>query len=321
MADIENEKTYDAVFWTSIVKLKRYFAPLVNEVFGEHFSEKAEVTYRPMKKVVQTPNKRMSVREMDSLAEIFEDGVRKLYHFECQTWPDNTIALRIAEYATASAYMGITQTQEGALIDIPNSAVIVLQGEKETEKSDQMQIRIDYPGGVAEYSIPKLYMTDYDEDTLFRKKLYVLMPFILFWYAPEFDAIEKDPNGIERLRNIINRLFEKLDRSVSAGELEANERNGILGLTERVLEKLAINYENIGKGVKDIMGGELIKTRWDEAEEKNIEKGLEQGLEQGKVSMLIDLVISGDISVQKAADKLGITTEAVEKRMLSAQSK
>ena len=52
MADIETEKTYDAVFWTSIVRMKRYFAPLVNEVFGEHFSEKAEVTYKPMKTVV-----------------------------------------------------------------------------------------------------------------------------------------------------------------------------------------------------------------------------------------------------------------------------
>ncbi len=130
MADIETEKTYDAVFWTSIVRMKRYFAPLVNEVFGEHFSEKAEVTYK---------------------------------------------------------------------------------------------------------------------------------------------------------------------------------------LMERILEKLLINYKSLEKGVDYIMGGELIKTRTDEARE--------QGLEQGKVSVLIDLVLSGDISVQKAAEKLGISKEDFEERMRVLQSK
>ncbi len=55
MADIENEKTYDAVFWTSIVKLKRYFAPLVNEVFGEHFTESGNFTILNAKPGRTTP--------------------------------------------------------------------------------------------------------------------------------------------------------------------------------------------------------------------------------------------------------------------------
>ncbi len=86
---------------------------------------------------------------------------------------------------------------------------------------------------------------------------------------------------------------------------------------ERILEKLLVNYKSLEKGVDYIMGGELIKTRTDEAREQ----GLEQGLEQGKVSMLIDLVLSGDISVQKAAEKLEISKEEFEKRMRVLQSK
>jgi hypothetical protein len=269
MADIENEKTYDAVFWTSIVKLKRYFAPLVNEVFGEHFSENAEVTYKPMKNVVQASDKSLSKREMDALAEIVEDGVRKLYHFECQTWPDNTIALRIAEYATASAYMGVTLTPEGAQIEIPNSAVIVLQGERATAENDQLQIRINYPGGKAEYSVPRLHITDYDEDTLLRKKLYVLMPFIVFLYAPELSTLEKDPDGIEKLRDHVSEITEKLYRTYLDGNLEKEDINSILDLMERTLEKLLINFQALKKGVDYIMGGELIKTRTDIAREQS----------------------------------------------------
>ncbi len=321
MADIENEKTYDAVFWTSIVKLKRYFAPLVNEVFGEHFSENAEVTYKPMKNVVQASDKSLSKREMDALAEIVEDGVRKLYHFECQTWPDNTIALRIAEYATASAYMGVTLTPEGAQIEIPNSAVIVLQGERATAENDQLQIRINYPGGKAEYSVPRLHITDYDEDTLLRKKLYVLMPFIVFLYAPELSTLEKDPDGIEKLRDHVSEITEKLYRTYLDGNLEKEDINSILDLMERTLEKLLINFQALKKGVDYIMGGELIKTRTDIAREQGMEHGMELGLEQGKIRTLIDLVLSGDITAEKAAEKLGISKEAFEEQMLSAQSK
>ena len=36
--DIQNEKTYDAVFWAGVLGLTQYLVPLVNEAFGEHLS-------------------------------------------------------------------------------------------------------------------------------------------------------------------------------------------------------------------------------------------------------------------------------------------
>ncbi len=105
--------------------------------------------------------------------------------------------------------------------------------------------------------------------------MYVLMPFIVFLYAPELST----------------------------------------------LEKLLINFQALKKGVDYIMGGELIKTRTDIAREQGMEHGMELGLEQGKIRTLIDLVLSGDITAEKAAEKLGISKEAFEEQMLSAQSK
>ena len=35
--DIQNEKTYDAVFWAGVLGLTQYLVPLVNEAFGEHY--------------------------------------------------------------------------------------------------------------------------------------------------------------------------------------------------------------------------------------------------------------------------------------------
>ena len=90
---------------------------------------------------------------------------------------------------------------------------------------------------------------------------------------------------------------------------EKEDINSILDLMERTLEKLLINFHALKKGVDYIMGGELIKTRTDIARE------------QGRVTMLIDLVLSNDITVEKAAEKLGISKEAFEEQMLSVQSK
>ena len=36
---LQNEKTYDSVFWTGVVKMTQFLVPLINEAFGEKFTE------------------------------------------------------------------------------------------------------------------------------------------------------------------------------------------------------------------------------------------------------------------------------------------
>jgi len=49
--------------------------------------------------------------------------------------------------------------------------------------------------------------------------------------------------------------------------------------------------------------------------EKGIEKGIEKGVEQGKLIQLIELVESGDLTVEKASEKAGMTEEAFREKM------
>ena len=51
--DIRNEKTYDSVFWTSVVKMTRFFIPLVNEAFGEHYTDAAKITLQKTKQALE----------------------------------------------------------------------------------------------------------------------------------------------------------------------------------------------------------------------------------------------------------------------------
>ena len=75
--DIKNEQTYDSVFWTAVVKMKRFLIPLVNEAFHEHYSDQAIVVLEPNKLMTELPDGNFDHREMDAIATLSENGVEK----------------------------------------------------------------------------------------------------------------------------------------------------------------------------------------------------------------------------------------------------
>ena len=212
--NLTNEKTYDSVFWTGVARLTRHLVPLVNEVFGEHFSEHTEIRLDPMKQVTRLPDDSLKETETDAMAELSdeESGLTKYYHFECETWPDNGMALRIAEYDAGTAFSNVKRTENGACMTIPNSAVIYLRNAESFP--NEYVITIDYPGGIAHYSVPVVRMSGYTLKTLLEKQLYLLLPFYWFCYAKEM----KDDHGDE----ILKRIREDWDRinQSRAGEIE-----------------------------------------------------------------------------------------------------
>ncbi len=58
---------------------------------------------------------------------------------------------------------------------------------------------------------------------------------------------------------------------------------------------------------------DMLLTEYDEA--KYMQMFKEEGREEGKIAVLISLVQSGDLPMQKAAEKLGVTVEELEKMM------
>ena len=144
--DILNENTYDSVFWTSVVKMTRYLIPLVNEAFGEHYTDNASIKLKPGKQITEQTDSSLKHGEVDALAELSENGITKDYHIEVETWSDKTIAVRIAEYAAGAAYDSVTLTELGAEMTIPYSAVIFLRAGDEIP--DELVISIKYPGRI-----------------------------------------------------------------------------------------------------------------------------------------------------------------------------
>ena len=73
------------------------------------------------------------------------------------------------------------------------------------------------------------------------------------------------------------------------------------------------NNSEVKEALKTMCGlGESLENK---AFEKGIEKGIEKGVEQGKLIQLIELVESGDLTVEKASEKAGMTEEAFREKM------
>ena len=275
---IENEKTYDSVFWSSVSNMPGYFIPLVNEAFGEHFTDKAEVTLRPMKQVTRLPGAQLKRGEVDSLATLSERTVTKDYHIEMEAWGNGGLAIRIAEYAAGYAYASVVKTEHGAKMTIPFSAVIFLRSKG--TPPDKLLIEIDFPGGKVSYEAPVLNMKDYSVSELFEKRLLLLVPFHGFTFADDFDRMNEQ--GAGELLASLDEINDRLIGMVQSGEIVESQKSHMIEWTQKVLERMTVKYENISKEVGKAMGGYMIRTRTDEILDEGRAEGERNGIEKGR---------------------------------------
>ncbi len=280
--NIQNEKTYDSVFWTGVVRMTRFLIPLVNEAFGEHYTDKAEIDLIPGKQSIEHTDSSSVEREMDAFVRLSESGISKNYHFEVETKTDKSFAIRIAEYAAGAAQESVALTETGARIVIPYSAVIFLRAT--TELPDKFRMEIEYPGGTVFYDAPVMKIKDYSVKDLIDKRLLLLLPFFGFNFDGQFAAMESE--GIDRLRAALEEVNTSLSDLVGLRVINEAQKGHLLDWTKRVFDKLTVNYKNVTKGVDDLMGGYILNTRTDdilaEGREQEQRERIEEMLKKGK---------------------------------------
>jgi glycyl-tRNA synthetase beta subunit len=90
--------------------------------------------------------------------------------------------------------------------------------------------------------------------------------------------------------------FEDVNSSLlsllKSGEINEAQKGHLLDWTQRVFDKLTVNYKNVTKGVDDLMGGYIINTRTDailkegreQEQRERIEVMLRKGLKPEEVA-------------------------------------
>ena len=288
---LSNEQTYDAALASMLSKLKNYIIPLINEVFGEKYTDRAEVVLRNNKHVIHRTDGTLARRDSDSVIDLSENPILKIsksYLFECEAWYDKTIVVRINEYDTSVTIENAQLTDEGVILTHPHSAIIFLH----PSKNIPQKMKITHRGPCGEemsYYVSTLQIKDYSADDIFRKKLYILLPFHLFRYANELKEIETNETRRKELSETLIDINKRLEAAKKQGDIGEYQMRLIQELLLRVSDRLLAGFQTIKKEVDSIMSRVMLRTKADVIFEQGEEKGREEGREEGQ-NDLFDLI-------------------------------
>ena len=280
---LTNEQTYDAALGSMVTKLDSFVIPLINEAFGERNTDSAQIILRNNKHIIQRTDGSLARRESDAFIELYEvsnPNSLKKYLFECEAWYDNSIVLRIAEYGSSIAIETAQMTDEGVILTHPNSAVIFLHPNRKIP--ERMKITHRAPNGEEmSYYVSAIQIKDYSVETIFRKRLLILLPFYLFRFANELKEMEENDARRKELSDTLTDINQRLETLKKQGTITEYQKRTTQELLLRVSERLTVGYQTIKKEVKEIMSGALARTLADEILEQGLEQGRAEGREEG----------------------------------------
>ena len=248
---------FDDVFRTMVEKMPYLAVPLINEVFHTSYPENVEITQ--LRNEHQQENGEIIT---DCCLKIGE----KLYHIECQSTDDTTMAIRMIEYDFAIAIENAQKMKRSYRLEFPRSCVIYLRSNKNTP--DSLEIEIIFPDGHTHtYQIPTIKMDNYTKDGIFEKNLLMLLPFYVMRYEKNVHDISEHPEKMQQLLNEYEEIRQKLNEELT----ERGKSDVYTNLTDwitRIADYIFRNEDTARKGIDHIMRGKVLKLKSEEIREE-----------------------------------------------------
>ena len=262
---------YDDAFKTLKTKHKRLFISVINEAFGKDYPLNAKVELLPSESYIFTgtegsKNIANEEHENDMLLRIESD----VYLIVCQSYVDDSMALRMAEYSFLAARDTAVWDQGHADFRMPEFIVIYLKTTPNTPR--RTSIFYHFPNGdVVEHSAENVFLNEITKEEIIEKKLFAYIPFYIIRYERELTSekdYEKAIKDLEYLRDEVVRLRE-------ADQLSDNEINDIIQCSNIVIRHMTDGNE-IEEEVTSVMGGHVFEL----SSEKIIRETTEQVTKQ-----------------------------------------
>ena len=136
--------------------------------------------------------------------------------------------------------------------------------------------------GSASSTVRIMKLSDYSVDAIFEKKLYLLIPFLLFNYEKRFEQIEGDDAQYHALMDEIRSVYERVDELIPAEDAEFSlidvfTSKALRAMTHTVVNRLADKYPNIKEGVNAVVGGSIIEFEALKIKREGIREGMREG--------------------------------------------
>lgn len=269
-----NNTIFDDVFRTMVEKMTYLVVPLINEVFHTAYPEDV--------KIVQLRNE----HQLED-GEIITDSCLRigdmLYHIECQSLDDETMAVRMVEYDFAIALEHRKKVDGRYCVEFPRSCVLYLRSGKRTP--DFLEVELILPDSqMCVYWVPTVKVEHYTKDSIFEKKLLMLLPFYIMRYEKSADIIEKDSEKLQRLLSEYEDIRNKLGKEISISgrsELYTDLNRLIIRISDYVFR----NKEKVRKGVGEVMGGKVLQLESERLREEGMAIGKAEGKAEGEARL------------------------------------
>ncbi len=305
---------FDDIFRTLCEKNPHLLIPLINEAFRKNYpiTEKIELLSGEHH-ILSEHGKSLAERITDSAIRIGN----KIYHLECQSSPDGTMALRMVEYDFHIALENVEKTSQGYRIRFPESAVLYLRHGKTTP--DEIQMEVVFPdNATVTYRVPIIKVQQYTEDDIIGKQLYFLIPY----------AIMKYEHAGKEVLSKISAEYEAFYRGMldarDEGLLNEYDMSNIIDFTNRLASYLFEENQEMKREVNAVMGGEVLETYADrmiakgrlegeiEGERKGRLEGEIEGERRGRLEGKVAILHELDFTIDKIAERLSLSVEQVK---------
>ena len=301
---MKSSNDYDSVFKTMKLKTKRLFIPIINEIFARKYDMDDEVT------LLSSECSRVNV-STDGTAlkpQLLESDFRIKIHeatylIEVQSYDDDTIQLRITEYAFLSSLDEAEWGSGWARIKMPYIAIIYIKCGNDLP--EYTKILLDFPEDVTvEYRAKNIFLKQLSREYIAINRQYPYIPFYIARYEKELSKGIVPPKAEEDLRYFKERILQDLNDGI----IRQDEVMMLIGFTNDIIKHITDGNE-IEERMVNIMGGVVLETLY----EKAINEGLEQGINKGEELLLIKQVISNKSKGHNALEMTEFLDESLEK--------
>jgi hypothetical protein len=259
---MKHSHDYDSAFQSIKNRHKRLFIAVINDAFGKHYPLDSEVAILPAKNVFHNPEKKneerkIEERENDFLLCICGD----YYLIEAQTYDDESMSLRLAEY-TFLAARSIAQNEgsynQGHIcLQMPHFTVIYIKNSLQTPRTTT--ITFEFPTGETyAYSSENIFLSDLTKEEIIEKKLFAYIPFYIARYEKELKTQKDYEEAIADLEYFRDEMI----KSNKKHELDAMEFDDLSDCVREIIVHITDGNE-IEKEVTAVMGGEIYELHSD----------------------------------------------------------
>ncbi len=269
---------FDGAFKTILRKMPKLVIPMINEVFGTDYSYD--------EKIINLANEHQEENGKNVSDTVLE--IKKhLYHFEYQSYKDNTMAIRMIEYDFSIALDNAAFVDGVYEMKFPKSAVIYIRQTKSTP--DTLQVRVTFPDdSIHLYSIPTVKIQSYSKEEIFEKDLLMALPFFILKYENRLKAFERNHNlSKEGFKEDFLSEYEDILKRLEKAKITAESEvlyNDLINVMKQVADYVLRKHKDLQEGIDSVMASVLFDLPSDKLREQFAE-----GKAEGELKRAIEV--------------------------------